>query len=78
MPPPTFRSARFVAGRSALYAIGARLLGDAQVGARFSETDLAFIAADPAPEILMGLTRPFVGSRRDRPKRRLAQKQRVK
>ncbi|HYK52646.1 MAG TPA: ATP-grasp domain-containing protein [Candidatus Eremiobacteraceae bacterium] len=70
MPPQRFRGARFVAGRSALYAIGARLLGDSQVGARFAETNLAFIAADPLPEILMGLTRPFVGSRRDRPKRR--------
>jgi len=72
MPPQQFRCARFVAGRSAMYAIGARLLGGSQVGARFAETNLAFIAADPAPEILMGLTRPFVGSRRDRPKRRRA------
>lgn len=67
-----FRGARYVAGRSALLAIGAGLMHDARIGARFRETSLSFVAADPAPEIVMALTRPFIGARRDRPKRKPA------
>lgn len=70
VPRPAFHSARYIAGRSTLRAIVAGLVGDTQSGARFRETSLAFIGADPAPEIITGLTRPFVGSRRDRPKRK--------
>lgn len=69
-PVTAFRNARFVAGTAALRAIGAGLVGDTRIGARFRDTSLAFTAADPAPEIFTGLTLPFIRFRRADPSRR--------
>lgn len=68
VPPSTAHSARYVAGRAALRALSGGLGEEARV--RFQETHLAFIAADPVPEIFAGLTRPFIGSWRARSNRR--------